>query len=590
MNAPVLAPLLGTVVVAGLLVALGRGLAGVGGRLARPGGLLAGAGFRLVVRFAAGAVVFHLLLVVLQGVGLPWSRATLALGTALLLGAGAALSRRPGRGRSEPRAETRTGQLPAGGAEPRSELRVGPLPPREANAWVDRHSLGLPPAAGRGWDGGWGWGDGLALLALAVFGCFALAAWAATPDFVYHWGLKGERFFLAGGIDYADLGRAWNEPVHPDYPNLLPELYAASALVAGRFSEPAMMLWSCGLFALLLLAVRTELGRAGCRRQVAQAALALIALAVAAFGLGDRMAGAADWLIALALAAAAVPLAADPSPEGDLQIGALAALAAAGKVEGLPLAAFLVGAALVLPVPPRRGVRAAWAPRRLARLALPTLMVALPWLLEVRRHHLFQQFNSGPFEAARAPRLAEALLTALRDPGWHGFGWALLLVPLLWLDRRVRPLGGVIAAQLAFYLYVYFTVRIDAAALVLASFPRLMLHLIPATLLGAVVAAERAARAGRPAPAAEPATERSLGQSLGEPAGVPFAAVAGLAPPSLPPDVEPDGAGAPPGLSLDSPPDPAPDPAAALSPFSGLPAAPSPEPFDLPSAGAFLPA
>jgi hypothetical protein len=574
-----LVPLLGTAVVGVLVVALGRWLAGARGWLARPGD---GAGFRLVVCFAAGAVVFHLLLAALQAAGLAWSRASVSTGVALLLGAGVAL----GRGAfGRPAARTERARIPSD----------------------------------------WGWGDGLALFALALFACFALAAWVATPDFVYHWGLKGERYFLSGGIDYADLGRVWNDVIHPDYPNLLPELYAASALAAGRFAEPAMMLWSCFFFALLLLGAREELRQAGCRRFVRQAALALVALATAAFALGGRMAGAADWLIALVLVAAAPLLGAAPSPASDRQLGALAALAAAAKVEGVPLAIFLIAAALLLPRAARRRPAepavtgsprrfadfalpaGAWSPRRLARLALPAAVVALPWYFEVHRHHLFQEFNSGPFDLARAPRVAAALATTMGDPTWHGFTWALALLPLVWLDRRVRALASVAAAQLVFYFYVYFTVRIDAAALLLASFPRLMLHLIPAILVAAAVTAERAARADG-------------GQSFGEPEGVFLALPAASEPPddlpapSARPAALPAASERPSRLPAPSEPPsrlpavsapadgdapPVPAPAAAPLPAASLPPAPSPaadEPpsFDLPSpapsAGGFLPA
>src|SRR5262249_9080761 len=75
---------------------------------------------------------------------------------------------------------------------------------------------------GLGW-GKLGWGDALALFALAVFTAFALSGWIAMPDFVYHWGLKGHRFYLARGVDYPFLAHRWSWAIHPDYPNLVPE-------------------------------------------------------------------------------------------------------------------------------------------------------------------------------------------------------------------------------------------------------------------------------------------------------------------------------------------------------------------------------
>ncbi len=186
-----------------------------------------------------------------------------------------------------------------------------------------------------------GWGEWLAVAALAVFAVCALSSWITSPDFVYHWGLKGHRFYLAGGVDYGYLGAHWNWVVHPDYPNLLPELFAVTALAAGRFDEPVMMLWSVAAFALLLAALREALRRAGASRFAAQAALAGGALATAAYGIAGLSAGGADWLIALALAAALPPMLSPVDRRGAAQIGLAAAFAAATKVEGVALAASL---------------------------------------------------------------------------------------------------------------------------------------------------------------------------------------------------------------------------------------------------------
>jgi hypothetical protein len=401
--------------------------------LAAPGD---GALYRFTVYVLGGAVVLHLLLTLLDFARVPWHPLLL-----VLLGAAFwALARR---------------FLPRGpeGARLPSDI---------------------------------GWGDWTALGALAALTLIGLTGWIAFNDFIFHWGIKGERFFFARGTDYAYLARPWNWVLHPDYPNLLPELYAATALLAGRFDMPAMMLETSAFFALLLAAAREGLRQGGAGRFLRQAGLALVALAAGAFGIGYMILGGADWLIALALAAAVPPLLRPADRTGDFQIGVIAAFAAASKMEGMPLAAFLV---LV------QWARHVLGERRPAvgaalRAGLPVAVVVLPWLGRAVHHHLFLAINSGPFTPSRAPEILAASLEALQTPAWHGFLWAMLLPPLLLLHRRTRPFAAVATLQLLFCFYVYFTAAgaDQTRVYVLSNFARLGFHLVPATLVAGLVA------------------------------------------------------------------------------------------------------
>jgi len=340
------------------------------------------------------------------------------------------------------------------------------------------------------------WGDGIALLALTAFAWFAVSLCNVIPDFYFHWGLKGERFFLARGTDYDFLAMPWNEVLARDYPTLLPDLYAAAALLAGRFSARAMMLWSVGAFGLLLLAGREALRQAGVVRFVAEATLALTALAVAAAGIRGNMAGGADWMISLALVVAMPALMRPPDRAGNVQLGVAAAFAAAAKLEGSVLAAILIV------VQGLRGLAGTRSGRRFdfpafAALLLPGLVVVVHWQAEVRRFHLARPYYGG-IDLHHGQAIVSALryeLTA--SPTWHGFAYSLLLLPLLAFRRRLRPVVAVLAMQLAFYLYSYYSFLFDPVPLVLTSFDRLELHLVPAILFAAGIALDAGAHGSR---------------------------------------------------------------------------------------------
>jgi hypothetical protein len=416
---------LAVLVLAALLVFLGTRLPGL---TASGDGALQ----RLVTGALAGMVLFHLAATLLDLAGLGWSVAKLA-GVLVVCAVLAVFF-----GRRTPQGERR---LP-------SDL---------------------------------GWGDEIALLAVAVFALLALTLWVTTSDFVFHWGIKGHRYFLARGVDYAELARSWGWAIHPDYPNLLPELYAASALAAGRFDPPALMLWSVFFFLLMLAAAREALR--GAEPFVRQAGMALLASALAAFALRGQMAGGADWMPALALVAAIPALSRPPDAAGDLQIGVIAAFAAAAKIEGVMLAGLLGLAQLARR--PAAGARLGIG--RLLRLgALPALVV-LPWWIQVRRYHLFTVLSTGGLTWERAKIAGPAVLEALNNPAWHGFSWALLLLPLLALRRATRPLAFVIGGQLAFYLWIYLVAAFDTGYYVAMSFPRLLFHLVPAVGVGVMV-------------------------------------------------------------------------------------------------------
>jgi hypothetical protein len=482
-------PLLATLTVAAVLTFAGS----------RLGGALAGAAdgrlYRLTLFFLTGCLTLHLLLTALQAAGVAWRLPAVAAALGLVVAV--AWRWLPG-----PRARARA-EAPPSAPAPDGKTK------RPAGPWA---SAGRPARLP-------GWGEAVALAALVLYTASALSLWAVNPDFVYHWGLKGHRFYLAHGIDYPYLERSWAWSLHPDYPNLVPELYATTALGAGRFAEPAMMLWSAIELGLLLAALREGLRRAGASGFVAQGTLAAVALILAAYGIGGRTAGGADWLIALALAAALPPLLAPPDRRGAAQIGIIGAFAAAAKIEGIPLAVSLAAAyatrflgrtpdvpaaasaitAAAAGPPKGRSTRArlAAAGAVMAALVGPATAVVLPWLAEVHRHHLFQAYNSGPLQPARAAPVFAAIGRAMSTPEWHGLPFGLALLPLLLLDRRLRGLAVVIGAQALFYLYVFFSVRIDAVALVATSLPRLVLHLLPVVLVGAAITLDGRGRTAR---------------------------------------------------------------------------------------------
>lgn len=436
--------------VATLAVAFACALAG-----SRLRGRLAAAGedplYRWVMFGVAGLVGLHLAEVALYALGIPWNAATLAGALALLAMAAHLASRRAA--------------VPA----------AGPL------------------------TGGWpalGWGDAVALLCLAAVAVCAARLWMVYADFIFHWGIKGEKFFLARGFDFEFLTQPWNGMRHPEYPNLFPGLLAATAFVAGGFDEPAMMLWTAVSFFALLAAGREVLRATGVSRPAAQATLALLALGSAMFGIGYSLGGSPDWVMAL-VPLAAWPLLLRPADgASDLRLGLLAALAAATKIEGLPLAAFLAAVYLA-----RRG-RERW--RAIPAVVLPAALVVGPWLAYGLHYHLLGGVGERELSLRFAGTIARAALDTLAVPQWHGAGFLVLLVPALLFCRPARPAALVASLQLLFYAYVYLSTPHPSAEaaeyFVRSNLPRLAFHLWPVALVGFAVALDRwAARQSSPA-------------------------------------------------------------------------------------------
>jgi hypothetical protein len=335
-----------------------------------------------------------------------------------------------------------------------------------------------------------GWGDAVAALALAALAVCAWRLWIVYPDFIFHWGLKGQRFYLARGIDFTFLSRPWNWSTHPAYPNLLPALFAATALTAGGFAEPAMMLWTPLFAAAALVAARQVLRQEGASPFAAAATLAALALALATFGIGFSIAGSPDWILAAAPLLAWPALLGRRDRAGDLAVGLVAALAAGAKVEGVVLGGLIAAVSLW----GRGGERLRALPWTLA----PPLVVVVPWVLMGLDHGLFAELSGGGFHPHHAAAIFGALGRALGTRAWHGLLLLLALLPLLWWPRATRPMAAVCSLQLLFYLAVYFYgpygQAAEAAYFVRSNFARLAFHLLPTILVAAGLAGDAWAR------------------------------------------------------------------------------------------------
>ena len=416
-------------------VVLGRCLLGLlGGRdsLSRAPGLAV----------VAGLVGIHLLLKVLTWIGIEWTRSSLLLtGMVSTILCFAAAARWGSAG--EPRVERELGQPP----------------------WLGRGVAGLAVAA----------------FALA---CYSLRS--PLSDFVYHWGAKARRFFEVGGVDIDYLARPEAGYMHPDYPNLVPELFAAVSVLAGHFHEPTLMLISALFLALILLLLDRALEQASCDPQVADLGLAAAALGLSAFSIGYYQGGSADLPMALAVLLGGVALQQIPAHRSAPAVGLAAAFAAAVKIEGLVLAAALLSL---------WWLRARWSAEMRQRLKrrffawamqtiVPLSLVVVPWGVQVVRRQLFQSDNAGRPELGRLFDLLPALWDRTWVSAWQGLPLLLLLLPILLARRPTRMIGALLAVQAVFYLFTYANTPVDAEFLVLTTWPRLALHLMPLLLVG----------------------------------------------------------------------------------------------------------
>ncbi len=413
---------LAAAIVATLVVLMAGGWPFRGATSARGWAALPGA-------YAAGAVSLHLALAVATLAGFAWTP-ELIVAAALLTGAGWA-----------------------------------------ARGGFRRDPMGGPPVGPASW----------ALLVLAgLLVAVAAAGWLTQPDFYYHWGLKAARFLEIRGVDYLFFQgpSAWR--LHPDYPLLAPQLLMLPSVTAGRFDEAAALATG-GLWCVLVgLALRRALAAGGLGRARLDAACVVLALGLAAFVVAFGLVGAADPLMALALLLALPPLLArEASPERAWELGLAAALAATSKLEGLPLALLLIAAgALRWSAGPWRWPGVATC----ARLVLPAALASAPGWGLAQVYGLFVATNTGAFEAGRSGAIWEGIFATALHPDWALLPLVLLALPWLARSRQLVAAAAVVAAQLVVYLFVYYTGPVDTRFYVLASFPRLLFHLVPAAL------------------------------------------------------------------------------------------------------------
>jgi 4-amino-4-deoxy-L-arabinose transferase-like glycosyltransferase len=225
------------------------------------------------------------------------------------------------------------------------------------------------------------------------------------------------------------------------------------------------------------------LAAAGARGWRLQGLIALLALGLSGFAIRQQMAGAADWFVALGVLLAAPELLATAPERGDdLRLGLGAALAAATKVEGVVIAGLLVVAYLL-------GQAQRRTPDRLAtwlRAAAPAVLVTASWLLINHHFGLRGITGLGTPDLSRAAAILRASAHVASLGSWQGLPLVLLALPWVLVSRSGRRLGAVVSAQLVFYFFIYFAATTDPTFYVLSTLPRLLVNVIPATLIGLV--------------------------------------------------------------------------------------------------------
>jgi hypothetical protein len=329
-----------------------------------------------------------------------------------------------------------------------------------------------------------------------VAALLATAAGAASsPDLVFFWGPKAQRFALARTVDAVYLADPALRYMHAYYPPLVTNLYALASMAAGRMAWTAATLLFPALLAALGIGLPGILRTlAGARPAAAASASALAIAALAYVGMEADVGGNAEMPLlvfeTLAIAVLLSPL--SLAPAGQLLSGILLAGAVTAKVEGLP---FALTAIAVFPWARRREIRPASA---LLRLAGPPAVSLLAWFAFGEKTHLFRGYSGeGPLLALHPEHLgavARAMASALAATG-HALPWLVPFACLLAVAGRLgrdAALPLVTAAGLAaFLLFTYLDRPGDPSQWIAWSAPRVFSPLPMLFALAALTARDR---------------------------------------------------------------------------------------------------
>jgi hypothetical protein len=401
---------------------------------------------RLAVAFATGILVTAIVMATMSLLGIQWNRTKLFV----ILGIIAVLSLLWAQGagrRAQERARRDGPESPA----PR------PLPPAPS----------APPAPpGKLWL--------LFVLVLALLTAYGvMTARESAGDLHFFWGPKAVRFFRAGGIDAAYLRQSDYQPAHPDYPPLVPLLYAWShTLSSGAFSW-----WAAVASTLLFLfgAVFLIHGASG----DGPGSLLVAATLSYAYAIGFAAGGADPPLIFFETLALVAPTFLEKERGSDI----LAAIGLCGaawtKIEGATFAIAVILALLV--------VRRDW--RRALRIGAPAAILLGSWVIFVRVAKLLELYRGAAMEVywnALVPTLRTMARTATYE--LYALPWIVPVVLLfLGKERRAAALP-VVVALLTVGVSVFFYIHLpDPTWWILASAPRVLLTPLLAVLLGALV-------------------------------------------------------------------------------------------------------
>lgn len=320
---------------------------------------------------------------------------------------------------------------------------------------------------------GKGWIGIAIFVLLTTYG--VLTARETCADLMYFWGPKGQRFYRAEKIDVDFLKFPHYYLMHPDYPPLLPEIYAWGSLAGHRFSY-----WGAlALTPLFLLATVLAFRGIAARKLGEELAgrYAVLMAAILAYGFAAGMvAGAGDppLLFFEVIALAAITF------DDDWK---LAALGIAGamflKVEGTAFAAVLIASYLVIR-------------RRILVAAAPGIVLLGAWIAFAKHHDFLDAYGKSK-STLHLHLIGKVTALTARQASYGAFylPWLAALGPIAIGRNRKRALLplltglGVIAYTIYFYLH-----DADPAWWIASSAERVLLTALACFVVASAAASE----------------------------------------------------------------------------------------------------